>query len=155
MHRRINTQRGFTIFEALIYIALFAFLIGGGVISAFNLFAGSAAIKDNTQSEMELNFVLRKLDWVLSDSTILNPSSGNNDDTLIVNKGGSQYLVTVDGTDTMSITTGGTQYPLTTNRLDITNLDFEHVAGTPNVMNVTMTVNGRDIGPITRYVRTD
>jgi len=158
--RPLCEEAGFTLLEALIYIALFVFVIGGSLATAYNIFEGSANIQAKAQREMELNFVLRKLDWMLSGSSIVNPPappSGNppnEDDSLIVNKGGVQYTFATDGTDTATFQVGSPPAdPLTTDQLNITNLTFEHVAGTPDVMNITMTVNGEDIGPITRYVR--
>lgn len=147
-----NSQKGFTMFEALIYIALFAVVIGGGVISAYNIFEGQANIKAKAQREMELNFVMRKFDWALSGSEVTEPGPGDPiANSLQVLKDGDVYTFTVGGTDTIALK----GKPLTTEQLNITDIWFEHVAGTPNVLNIGIEIDGNFLGTTTRYVRTD
>ncbi len=58
-------KRGFTLIETLIYIALFALLIGGGISSAFSLIASSDRIGTQAMLEEEGNFLLAKIGWAL------------------------------------------------------------------------------------------
>lgn len=156
----VSTQKGFSLIEAIIYIALFAFIIGGGMLSAFQLFDGQAEIQRKALSEAELNFVLRKLDWALNDSTVLTPSAGTPPGTgvgvqLEVDNG-ERHTFAVDGSGTFSHTIGtgpgAETYPLTT-ILNITDIEFQHVLGTPRVVTILLEIDGESLEPVTRYVR--
>ena len=154
----LNTQKGFTMLEALIYIALFAFIIGTGVIAAYNLFTGSVHIQTRAQQEAELNFVLRKLEWALGGSQIVNPAVG--DDALLIAEkpaGGTQYHFKKDGTNAFVMRAGGigTFTPLTTKHLNITNIRFERITGAHDTLTIDIEIDGKPIEPITKYVRTN
>lgn len=58
-------KRGVTLIETLIYIALFALLIGGGVSSAYVLIESSDRIGVHAMLEEEGNFLLAKINWAL------------------------------------------------------------------------------------------
>ncbi len=60
-------KRGITLIETLIYIALFALLIGGGVSSAYTLIESSDKIGVRAMMEEEGNFLLAKIAWVLEE----------------------------------------------------------------------------------------
>jgi hypothetical protein len=150
---------GFTLFEALIYIALFAIIISGGIISAFNIFEGSSGIQAMAEREVELNFVLRKLDWLLSGADALDIAEPDIDETgsiLRVLKDGDVYDLTLDSGSVVIITDpegAANEFPLTSSRLDITTLSFTRTNVDSDTIAVTLTVDGDVIGPIKRFVR--
>lgn len=151
--RRVKlSQSGFTLFEVLIYIALFTFIMGGAILSSYQIFEGSAQVQALAEREVELNFVLRKIDWALNGATsvfVLNSGT-----TLqVLRDGGKTYEFTeADGTITLEHV-GTDEYILTSSRLKIEDLSFAVVGGNPQQLEIRMTVDGDAVGPITRFIR--
>jgi len=65
-------NKGFTLIEVIIYIALLAFVIGAGVSSAYYLIESSANGKTETNIIAEAEFLLRKIDWAMTGATDVN-----------------------------------------------------------------------------------
>lgn len=149
----VNTHAGFTLIEALIYIALFTFVIGGGILSAYQIFEGQMQIQTNAREEAEVNFVLRKLDWLSSE----NINGINGDGDLLTTRAGSQYRIGLNDENEIfvqnTLNPSNPEIPLSS-ILNVSALSFSLSAGNPDILTIDLTVNGRDIGPITRYVRT-
>lgn len=140
---------GFTILEALIYIALFGFIMGSMVISAYQIFEGSAQAQAMAEREVELNFLLRKFAWALNGATLVSvPTS----DVLRVLHDDEIYdFASSDGM--VTLTFNGESYALTSSRLEITDLSFELTDADRDVLAITMDINGHAVGPITRFIR--
>lgn len=149
-------NRGFTIFEALIYIALFTIVVGGSVLTAYQLFQGSAQVQAMAEGENELNFVLRKLSWLLSGAEVVSPAGSTQTNTLIVNKGADQYTLGLgaDGAVTLEGGDFSDALPLTSPRLRVSTLSFTRDTSVdPNTLTVTMTANGETQRPFIFYLR--
>jgi len=133
---------GFTLFETLIYIALFSFIMSGTILSAYQIFEGSAQVQKMTERETEINFVLRKLNWLVT-GDIVN-ASGNK---LIVDLNSKQYTVDlVDDVVTLD------NLPLNT-RISVSELNFNLSEENPKILTIELTVDEEQIGPIKHYVR--
>ena len=150
-----GSKRGFTLVEALIYIALFVLIIGGGFVGAYQIIEGTQQIERKTIIEAEANFLLRKLDWALSGSRVIEPFVGVTGDKLGVDTDGN-FVVDIefelDGNGVVTI--NGTE--LTSDRIEITDLLFTHVpvqAGRPEALEIVFKVNGEQFGTTTRYLR--
>jgi hypothetical protein len=143
-------NKGFTIFEALIYIALFTVIIGGSVASAYQIFAGTAQVQRIAERENELNFIMRKFDWALNGaSQVTEPSN----DTLRVLKDGSVYEFTLTS-GVVSMTVGGTDtYELSNEWVDISDINFSIKGTSPKILEISMVVEGDTTGTTTRFVR--
>ena len=144
----LKYQRGITLIETLVYIALFVFLIGSGVISAFYIIDSSERNKSDLSVTTEAQFLLRKIDWALTGVTsITSPSSGNSDGTLSVNKAGVGDIVINLDSGRVELSRGGNPAEsLTAERVLIENLSFNHVPeqGTkPAAVEVSYTANGK------------
>jgi hypothetical protein len=80
-------RKGFTLIEAIIYIALFGLLIGGGVVAAYNIFEGAGRGQTHAMLQEEGNFLLGKINWTLSGvQSISSPTGGTTGTSLIVTK---------------------------------------------------------------------
>lgn len=88
-----KNRAGFTLIETIIYIALFGLLIGGAVVTSFNLLEGSSKLGGGISADAEGNFILQKINWALtgitaSSSIIWSPSLGSTSTKLCVFKSG-------------------------------------------------------------------
>jgi type II secretory pathway pseudopilin PulG len=130
-------SRGFTLIETIVYIGLFALLIGGSIITTYQILRASerAGVKSTVQDEE--SFVLRKIDWALGSidpTKSYTPSSGTattlsltqygSTNVIIVRLNGSKVEMSEDG--------GTTYYPLTTSNVDVTGLTFTYIAPSGN-----------------------
>jgi hypothetical protein len=144
-----NKIKGFTIMEALIYIALFSFIISSGLFTALQIFEGSAQVQKIALREIELNFVLRKIDWILNDAVEVTIPSSN---TLQVLHADGQLYELISGGSLISLVKNGVPYNLSTPRLNISDINFS-LSGTDNkLLEVTFTRDGQLLEPITYFL---
>lgn len=71
MKRKIHTK-GVTLIEVVIYIALFGILLGGTLVSVFNLFENAGRIQTQSILEEEGNFIISKIQWAISGANGVN-----------------------------------------------------------------------------------
>ena len=70
----MENEKGFTIIETLIYLALFTILIGGVMISAYFIVQASSDSQQNTVIQEEANFLSSKIRWALNGATTVDVS---------------------------------------------------------------------------------
>ena len=148
-----SNHKGFTLIETLIYIGLMTIVMGGGIISAFYLIDTSDKNRAALNSEVEAEFLLRKIDWALTGaSSISVPSAGK----LEVTKESISYEFDLSGT--RARINGGTNF-LTGERAEVTALHFDYIAsivtpsGTrPAAIHASSTVDGKEFG-MRKYLR--
>ena len=155
-------NKGFTLIEVIIYIALFTILMGGAFVTAYQLIDGTNRIKVNTTIQEEGNFVMRKLDWIFSNlSTTTPPSIGGSlpcSQTITLYKinFSSNPIVLRLVSTTLEVSQGGGAYvPLTTVNVKATCLKFRNIpaiGGAPTGITSTTTINGIDFS-VTKYIR--
>ena len=123
-------DKGFTLIEVVIYIALFALLMGSAFVTVFQLINGTNKISLKTTIQQEGNFVMRKLDWALTGLDPANPpvvggSSCSQNLTLQkVNFPGNPMVVRLNSSTLEISQNGGTFVPLTTINVKTTCLKF-------------------------------
>jgi len=154
-------MRGFTLIEALIYTALFSFIIGGAILAVYSILDGSARTDTALTRDAEARFVLQKIAWALnSKTTLIAPADDSSGDSLSLVK-------TISGTPTtisININNGrvyltrnaGPAVPLTSERISVDSLLFHNrasAAGAPRAIEVTIAINGTTYGPSLRYAR--
>ncbi len=143
-------KNGFTLIEAIIYIALFSILIGGALVATYQLMQGADSLNSKKTLQEEGNFVLRKLDWALTGVKSFSiPNS-------------RQIIITKDTGDTVEIKllnntiqmreNLGTFASTTTSNLIVNNLQFQSIGTNPLGIIATTTINGVDF-VITKYIR--
>jgi hypothetical protein len=64
IHQNSNHNQGFTLIEALLYMALFVVIFSAAGLSAFYITASGQQLKTNLVFQEETGFILKKLDWV-------------------------------------------------------------------------------------------
>jgi len=157
--RYIKSQSGFTLIEALIYIALFAVIIGGLMLTAYQIFEATAQVQKMAQREVEYNFVLEKIMWVLArntDEDIIKPLEGEASDKLRVTKGteiyefsanGSSVVLTKDPDGSPAI------YNLSNPRVLISEINFIRTNPNNGTLKITMVVDGQKTATTTLFLR--
>lgn len=73
----MNTSRGFTLIETLVYIALFALIIGGFVAASYMLFETSDRNQTKAMMQQEGNFLIAKVKWSLSGALLVSAPAAN------------------------------------------------------------------------------
>ncbi len=66
---------GFTLIEILIYISLFSIVVGGLLITAYNVISGSGRLHNKVFINEEAAFMIRKFDWALTGATAISVTS--------------------------------------------------------------------------------
>lgn len=152
-------NRGFTLIETLIYIALFALIMGSGVAASFYVIDSSEKEKAGINAIAEAQFLLRKIDWALTGADAINfPLSGTSGPSLSVNKNGffsNPIVIDLAGGRARIATGGGSPAELTGDRVIITNLLFQNIPAVPPkpaAIKATFTANGANY-ELTRYLR--
>ena len=148
------SNRGFTLIETLVYLALFGLIMGGMVAAAYVLFESSDRNQTKAMLQEEQNFVMGKIIWAL------NAASG-------ASVSGSTLMITKYASPNAVIDLSGTDARLNGDILNNTNvmvdnLSFVH-SGVPPAesieINLTMsarTPTGMTItqsAATTRYIR--
>lgn len=156
-------NRGFTLIETLVYLALFALIIGGFVAAAYMLFETSDRNQTKAMMQEEANFLVGKLNWVMSgvdSSYAITPSANTSDSTLTVTKyDGSTFTVFRSGS---SMQLNGET--LNNSNVTISKLVFIHTyaGGTsPESIEAGFTISAKtptggtisEIASTTRYIR--
>lgn len=159
-------NRGFTLIEMIIYVALFAILMSGATLTTYQIMQASAQTQVKGVVQDEEAFVLGKIEWVLASidpSKTYSPSSGTSN-TLSLTRYGSTNVIKIrqNGAAVEMSEDGGVTYtPITTSNVSVSSLTFTYVAPTgtgPAGITASMTIkNPNDTQTFTvsttRYVR--
>jgi type II secretory pathway pseudopilin PulG len=140
---------GFTLIETLVYLGLFTIIMGGGLVAAYQLMSAADSENQKAAVEQEGNFLLRKFDWALSGLCQINiPATPGSAATLSIDKtnfGQNPLFFDLSGDAVQLTRAGGSAVPLTSARVKVTSLNFDRlaVAGQPEAVRVSFTMNGR------------
>ncbi len=126
-------QRGNTLIEALIYLALFSILMGGAVVVAYNLIESAGRNQTKLMVQEEGDFLTAKIEWALTGIRAINlPSSGSSGSILSTDKWdaavGSAQITSAGGD--MNLSRGGNPaLEINNSNIEISNLVFFHDYG--------------------------
>jgi len=136
-HHKQFVREGFTLIEALIYLALFSLIMGGTLAAAYNLAQADGQSSTEAMLQNEGDFVLAKIAWAESGVTsIVAPALGQAGAALSVNKivsfDSSGNPVTIplvfsldqSGTVLQVAENGASPEPLTNANVTVSNLSF-------------------------------
>ncbi len=150
---------GFTLIEMVIYIALFSVMMGGLIVTVYQLYqsAGSTTAKITVQEET--NFVLKKIDWALTGSSINTPLSGTSAILSVTKTGFSSNPIVIrfnSASSSLEYCTGACAtshyfFPLTSANVKVTGLQFNYDS-TTRIATASTTINGTP-ATITKYLR--
>lgn len=165
MNKNSTKKSGFTLIETLLYIALFAIVIGGGMVATYQIIQATDANRNQIILQEEANFIFRKIEWALTGATGICSSSGS---SLTVTKIIpvscliTANLLVFDLNGSNIRLTRGNALPTTLNSSNIlsSNLAFTVSGGIPNGVTTKFTLitvqNGRAASQdfsFTKYLR--
>lgn len=149
-------SRGFTLIETLVYLSLFSLIMGGVVVSAFQVFESTGRSQTRSMIQEEGDFLVGKVDWVLSGIQGINapatPAVGapcTQSDTLSVTKWDGligTVVVNISGGNMVIARNGSSTQPLNNNNTTVTNLLFKHCfagGNNPESIATSFTVSAR------------
>ena len=118
-------QRGFTLIETLVYLALFSIVIGGLFISAYAFFESIGRNESQARIQQEQDFMIAKIDWALGG---VNPSAPNTYGTeLHVTKyDGANIRMDLSSGKLRIKTNSGVWHSLNNDDITISSLRFVH-----------------------------
>ncbi len=144
-------HKGFTLIEALVYLALFSILMGGAVIAAYNLFDSSLKVGTRTMLQEESDFMMAKIDWVMSGAKAATaPSAGVKGSSLTVAKWDTSLgdPMTVAQNGGQLLLTLGTNAPVVLNNTNtsVASITFNHIEGSgdgtvPEAIETVLTIS--------------
>lgn len=141
---------GFTLIETLIYIVLFAVVIGGGMVSVYNIIEGTSANYNHVILREEANFLMRKIHWALTGITAIGVGPSTLSTTKIISGMPTQILITIDGSTMTLARASGSPLPLNASSIAVSDLaftDVEPAGGRPQGVTASFTLttaqNGR------------
>ena len=154
----LRANSGFTLLEAIIYIALFSILFTGIFISIYPILTGAESMTENVAADSETAFILSKINYALN-NTITSATgvvTTPNTHELVLSQGSSEkyrFATATTGCSpgpivcrllTMS-KNGGAAVPLNGSRVRITTFNVAKTApsgGAPGYLDVTIVANG-------------
>ena len=150
-------NKGFTLIEVIIYIALFSFLIGNAFVVAYQLIDNSGKLETKNNIQEEGNFVMRKLNWALTGVKTFSIS----DSRLTINKYNDSVVIIKlgSGVDAKKILMNdtGSFLPITTGNMQVEGLNFTQVGTDPIGVSITVKIKTINTDPqdfnITKYLR--
>jgi type II secretory pathway pseudopilin PulG len=164
--RNLKYKEGFTLIEVVIYIGLFGIMVAGLIVAVYQLSEGARGASNKVSTGEEINFVLKKLDYVLNDaSDIINPVSGTANE-LEVNKtdyDNNPILVRLNETESIveiceeDCSLAEDFKPITTKNVTVGTLSFKYMPsyGVRNEgIEITLVVDGIT-SKITKYLKHD
>ncbi len=150
-----NKNKGLTLIEVIIYIGLFAIMIGGVLVSVFQIAQNTGKGETAVLVAEEMNFIKKKIDFTLSSMTsITSPTSGSAN-ILQIKQGSTNITIRKNASGNIEICTGGTCEDISSVNVKVENLSFTYISpiGTePAGINTSITINGRQTS-FTKYIR--
>jgi hypothetical protein len=81
--KRILTKKGFTLIDTVIYIALYAVLIGSVTMTVYSLYTSNNRNQTHVLLVEEANFLQAKISWIISQAQIVTLPLVNTSDTVL------------------------------------------------------------------------
>jgi hypothetical protein len=131
--KNLKNNLGFTLIEVVVYLGLFAILMGGMVTAAYSVFESSDRDQTKIMIQEEGDFLIAKINWALSGMQAINtPFAESIGSILSVNKwdaSGSTIPVTINltGTDMFIINSINPPIELNNSNVMVKNLIFTHI----------------------------
>lgn len=149
-------ERGFTLLETIIYIAMVGLLIGGGVAAGLYIIDTSEKNRTDVNIQTEGLFLIGKIDWAITGATaVTEPAAGATDNVLEVTKTGMGVVrISVSSEQAELSVNGAPAVALTNDRVHVQSLQFTHAieTGKPPRIDAAVTIDG-NVFSLKKYMR--
>lgn len=134
---------GFTLIETMVYLGLFSIIIGGGLVTTYQIIQSSQSVQNKILLQEEGNFLLAKINWTLTGIKTINQVTATTlsvtkYDSLIVNP----LTLSLNQTDLQSNRTGS-NLNLNASNITITSLQFTHLTQPTEGVKVQFTLTSK------------
>lgn len=132
----MTTSRGFTLIEALLYLALFSVLLGGGLTGAFGIIESTGQNQTRAMVQEEGTFLLGKIAWALSGASQITYPLTQGSVLTVAKYNNTSTTIHLNGSE-MQIQDATTATPVNLNNVDVavSDLLFDHVTGSGDGVN--------------------
>lgn len=129
--RFFDEKCGFTLIEAVIYLALFSIVVGGALVSSFSIIESIGRNHMKAVLQEEGNFLIGKINWALSGASAVDvPPAGSIGNTLSVTKWDptveNPIIIALSGADVTLSRGAGAPHTLNNNNVQVSSLTFTH-----------------------------
>jgi Na+-translocating ferredoxin:NAD+ oxidoreductase RnfA subunit len=135
-----KTHHGFTLIDMVLYMALLSCLLCGSVFTTYNLIESAHHLDSNAVVEEEGNFVLRKIDWVLSSAQAVSLPTAH--ELIVTRSDGTTITIALTKTSVSLEEGTGVFVPLTTDNVTVSSLSFARVGTNDSNIKATLILNG-------------
>jgi len=126
-----TNPRGFTLIEALVYLGLFALLIGGTFTGAFNVIESSGRNQAHAMMQEEGNFIVGKINWALSGASTISQPATTGSKLTVSKYDGSSVTIDINNTDVeIQDVVNTTPTVVNSTNVQVSNLVFTHTEAT-------------------------
>ena len=146
-----KSARGFTLIETVVYLGLFAIIMGGAVVTSYDVFESSGRNQTRALLEVEGGFLVAKIGWAVSGAQAVNlPAVGTIGSLLSVTKWDvsiGTVTVGLSGNDMIIARSGNPSQVLNNTNVVVENLLFTHAYGggvNPESVQVSFRIRARD-----------
>ncbi len=137
---------GFTLIETLVYIVLFTFIIGGLLVTTYNIIESTGKNQLKVAVQEEGGFVIKKIEWALSGATSItvSPTTLSVTKASLAGTGQNPLLFALNGQNLELKRGSGLSVVLNSGSVGVTALIFTHIppsGGKPRGIkaNITLT----------------
>ena len=148
------TSRGFTLIEAVIYLALLGLMMASVVTVSYQLAQSANNLDTKNTLQEEGNFIIHKIAWALTGLRVAPIEGGSGCSQTLHTElyGGSTVDVRRAGTRVEMRENSSSYVPITTNNISVSCLKFQAISGTPAGVAAIGTINNVNFS-VTKYLR--
>lgn len=115
----LKTREGFTLIETVIYIALFALIMSGTLVSIYGIIGSSIKNQTRAMLESEGSFLIGKMDWYLNGAKSISVEENGN--IVSISKfSGENIKVSISEEGIMEVEKEGTTLELSNSNVKVT-----------------------------------